>query len=162
MLLPGLLVEIDGPADLQVTDLTLKRDGNETIHPMRLRQAKVRLERGTMVGCVGRSQTRSRLFIDTPAGTFSAGSGCTFKVETSEDKIPVICVRGKIHFALRKDGARLQIPAGYFADPQTVASLQPVSRSGAKGQAEVVELLKVEKKLDDLEQQKRSAFLPWR
>lgn len=44
MLLPGVLVQIIGPAKLEMLRLRLARDGDENIHPMVAREASVRLE----------------------------------------------------------------------------------------------------------------------
>ena len=73
MLLPGVLVELAGAGEVEITQLRLVRDGDETIHPMVARDAKIRLHRGTLIASVGLAQTDSHLFVETPDGTLIAG-----------------------------------------------------------------------------------------
>lgn len=57
MLLPGILVEATGESEIEITQLLLARDGDETIHPMKRREATLRLTRGALCISVGRART---------------------------------------------------------------------------------------------------------
>ena len=61
LLLPGVLVELTGNTEIEIKQLRLARDGDETIGPMTAREAKVRLVRGTLIGSVGHAQMRSKI-----------------------------------------------------------------------------------------------------
>ena len=163
MLLPGLLIELQGDTEIELTQLYFSKDGNELIDTMELRKARLRLFRGTLLVSVGRARTRSQVFVETTAGVLSGGSGRTFRVETRDSKMRVMCVRGKTNFQAIEGGAPVKIGAGYFEEwPTDTAGPQPAAKSGPQAQAEVTGVLDVEKQLRFLERQQRSAFTPWR
>ncbi len=162
MLLPGVLVEIAGDTEIEISQLRLVRDGDETIHPMIARDARVRLRRGTVIVSVGRAQTDSFLLVETPAGTLVAGPACIFKVVVSDNKAMILCVRGAIAVQADSPEKAWEIPAGYFAAlPLTAAGPRAVAGAGAEAQAEVRALLDVQKRLLRLEREHGSAFRPW-
>lgn len=72
MILPGIWAELDGGSELELVALLLERNGDDWIHPMRKRQATVRLVQGSIYIALQQSQTRSRLIIHTPVGTVFA------------------------------------------------------------------------------------------
>ena len=80
MLLPGILVELAGATEIEITRLRFARDGDETLRPMQAREASLRLLRGTLVVAIGQSQMRSRIFIESPAGDLTAFDLRTFKI----------------------------------------------------------------------------------
>lgn len=158
MLLPGVLVELAGEAEIEILQLRLVRDGDETIHPMIARDARVRLRRGTLIASVGQAQTDSYLFVETPTGTLVAGPERIFKVVVSGNKAEVLSVRGEV--GIQPAGA--EIPAGTFAElPLTAAGPRAAAGAGAEVQAEVPSVLNVQKRLLRLEREHGSDFMPW-
>jgi hypothetical protein len=162
MLLPGLLVQLDGRTEIELTELKFSKDGNELEHGMKSRDARMRLLQGTLLVSLGRAQTRTRLFVETKAGVFAAGSGRTFRMQINDEKIRVMCVRGKTIFEAANGGPRIQIGAGYFHEwPAFVAGPRSAAKAGAQAQAEVTEILVAEKHLRLLEREKRATLTPW-
>src|SRR5437870_2580945 len=49
LLLPGVLVALARDTEIEIQELRLARDGDETIRPMTSREAKLRLLRGALV-----------------------------------------------------------------------------------------------------------------
>jgi hypothetical protein len=162
MLLPGILVELSGAGEFEIKQLRLARNGNETIHPMATRQAHIRLPRGLLVAAIGQTQTRSRLFVETAAGTFVAGSGRAFLIEVTGQKTRVMSVRGRVAFEPVGGGVSTKIEAGFFAEWPRNAAPQPAADAGPEAQADVSRIMTVKRRLLRLEKEERTAFLPWR
>ncbi len=162
MLLPGILVELAGETEIEITRLRFARDGDETIRPMRAREASLRLVRGTLFVAVGQSQTRSRIFIQTPAGDLTAFDLRTFKIEVDGERARTMTVRGKIHFKPASGGAPVNMSAGYFAVfPSGESAPQAAAQADSATQAEVRQILRVEKRLLRLRKDLGSGFIPW-
>lgn len=132
LLLPGVLVELEGETEIEITRLRFGRDGDETLRPMRAREASIRIHRGTLFAAVGQSQTRSRLFIETPAGDLTAFDLRTFKVEVSGERNRAMSVRGKINFKPAGGGRAVNFGAGYFTEwPASDPEPRRAAESGA-------------------------------
>lgn len=159
MILPGILVELAGETEIEIIRLRFARDGDETIRPMTAREASLRLIRGALVGCVGQSQTRSRIFIQTTAGDLTAFDLRTFKIEVDGDRALVMSVRGKMTFKPAAGGAPVKINAGYFADWPMTAGPRAAAQSDSTIQAEVPRILRVEKRLFRLQKEHGSGFI---
>ena len=162
MLLPGILVELAGETEIEIIRLRFARDGDETIRPMRAREASLRLARGTLFVAVGQSQMRSRIFIETPAGDLTAFDLRTFKMEVNGDHARAMSVRGKINFKPAGGGAPVNMSAGYFAEfPSSDPAPRAAAQSGSAAQAEVRHILRVEKRLFRLQKDFGFGFTPW-
>ena len=161
MLVPGVLVEMAGETEIEIEQLRLARDGNESINPMTSREAKIRLRRGTLIGAVGQSQKRSKMIVQTNAGTLTAFGLRTFRIEADETRTRIMSVRGKAIFEPADGGALVRVEAGYFAEwPATPAKPQ-AALSDPGAQAEVTEILRTEKRLFHLQEQFGFSFVPW-
>lgn len=162
MLLPGILVELAGATEIEITRLRFARDGDETIRPMRAREASVRLLHGTLLVAIGQSQMRSRIFIQTPAGDCTAFDLRTFKIEVQGDRARAMSVRGKINFKPAGGGAPVKMRAGYFAEfPSSDPAPRAAAESGSATQAEVRQILRGEKRLFGLQKDFGFGFAPW-
>lgn len=163
MILPGILVELAEETEIEITRLRLARDGDETIRPMTAREASLRLIRGTLVGSVGQSQIRSRIFIETKAGYLTAFSLGTFKIEVDGNRTRIMSVRGKTTFAPAGGGAPVKINAGYFAEwPALASGPRAAAQADFTVQAEVARILRVEKRLFRLQKEFDFGYIPWR
>jgi hypothetical protein len=163
MLLPGILVELTGETEIEITRLRFARDGDETIRPVTAREASLRLIRGTLVASVGQAQTRSRIFVQTAAGNLTAFNLCTFKIEAGENQARFIAVRGKTTFKPAESSAPVRIDAGYFAEwPVRPTGPRAAIQSDPTVQAEVGQILRVENKLFRLQKQRGAGLAPWR
>lgn len=163
-LVPGILVELSGETEIEIVQLRLARDGDESIRPMTLRAATIRLRRGTLVVSLDEAQTDPQLRIETPVGAVLAGPADTFDVVVADDRAEVLAVRGEPSFRSAKDTKEVPVPAGYIATfpgaPQ--APPQPAAAAGAIVQARVVRLLQDEKRLRHLESTRMADFVPWK
>ena len=163
MLLPGILVELAGETEIEITRLRFARDGDETIAPMKARDGSIRLRRGTLVVAVGQAQMRSRIFVQTPAGDFTAFDLRTFQIEVDGERVRAMTVRGKINFQPAGGGAPVNVSAGYFAEfPAGEPAPRPAAQSDSAAQAEVRHILRVEKRLFGLQKDFGFGFAPWR
>ena len=163
MILPGILVELGGETEIEITQLRIARDGDETIRPMTAREGSLRLLRGTLVASVGQSQMRSRIFIQTTAGDLTAFDLRTFKIQFDGDRARLMSIRGKVTFKPAGGGAPVKINAGYFAEwPATSATPHAVAQFDFAVQAEVPQILRVEKRLFRLQKEFGTGFVPWR
>ncbi len=162
MLLPGILVELAGDTEIEITRLRFARDGDETIGPMKAREGSIRLRRGTLVVAVGQAQRRSRIFIQTPAGDLTAFDLRTFKLEVNGDRTRALVVRGRVNFKPTGGGAPVNMDAGYFAEfPSSDPAPRAAAQSDAAAQAEVRRILRVEKRLFRLQKSLGFGFQPW-
>ena len=166
MLLPGLLIELSGESEIEILELQLERDGDETIQPMTARKAHIRLSRGTLIATVSLAPTESFLTVDTPAGSLTAGPDRTFMLKLNGPRTSatsVMSVRGETTFRAKGTARDLKIPAGFSANlpPLPIAPPQRAANAGPEVQAQLVAILGVEKRLLLLQQQEGSAFRPW-
>ena len=161
LLLPGILVELSGAGEIEIRQLHLARNGDETIHPMRAREASVRLPRGLLLATIGQTQTRSHLSVETAAGRLVAGSGRTFLIEVTGQKTRVMSVRGRVAFKPAGGGASTKVDAGFFAEWPGDAAPRSAADAGPEAQADVSRIITVKRRLLRLEKEERSAFLPW-
>ncbi len=162
MLVPGILVELIGDTEIEITELHLARDGDETIRPMTVRGAIMRVTHGTVVASVGEAQTDPRLIVATPQGTLTADAARTFRVDVAEGKTRILSVRRQVVIRAAGAPAELKIPAGYFATlPAATPNLRSAAEEDAEAQALLHATFEVEKRLLRLEDQHRDDFRPW-
>ncbi|CAN5455834.1 hypothetical protein BH20VER3_BH20VER3_10380 [soil metagenome] len=152
MILPGIWAELEGDSELQLEALLLERNGDDWIHPMRKREATVRLLRGSLYFALQQSQTRSRLIVHTPVGTVFAGAGRAGKIEARSQQVSVLSARDEIVFDATA-AQRLHIPAGYLLEWPGLAT-----EPSPGAQAEVRKVMEVRKHLFTLADQTVARF----
>lgn len=162
MLLPGILIELEPNSELTLQRLRLSRDGDETIHPMVARAATIRFQRGTLFASVGQAQTRSRLLIETPAGQVSADPQRAFKLIAHDTELWLLSARGNVNFTGRDGEEKVIVSAGQFADLPADKSAQRAAGAGREIQAQVPEILAVQRRLLELAKAAAPPFLPWK
>ncbi len=161
-LLPGILVEGTGESQIQIEQLRLSRDGDETIRPMIAREATLRLTHGTLLLSVGRAPTHSRLRVVTPFGTLTTGAGRVCKLTVTAAGGRVLSVRGINSFAPVSGGPPVQVGAGFFYEaPGSNRPPQPASQSGSEAEAELADTLIAEGRLLRIGRE-REPFVPWK
>ena len=154
---PGTLVRLSGNSELLIEDLSVTKDGNLMVDAMKSRDVRLRLIRGTVSIVVGEAGRHSHAMIVTPTGHFFARSGSTFRLEVTDGKTRATCVRGRVAFQTEESGPRVRIEAGYFQEwPATASVPRLAAESDAQTQAEVAELLEVERNLLALERRERT------
>ncbi|MGI8955333.1 MAG: hypothetical protein ACR2II_00245 [Chthoniobacterales bacterium] len=140
----------------------MDRSKTKSLHPMQARHASIRLLRGTLFVVVGQSQMRSRIFIQTPAADLTAFDLRTFKMAVKGIRTRAMSVRGKINFK-RAGGAPMNLSAGYFSEwPSSETEPRAASQADAVTQAEVPQILRVEKRLVRLQKDFGFGFAPWK
>ncbi len=162
LLLPGVLVSLAGQSEIEIEQLRLTRDGDETIRPMTSREAKLRLLRGTLFATVGQAQRRSKMVIQTAAGSLTAFDLRTFKIEVDGNRARIMSVRGKAIFAAADGSGVVTIGPGYFAEWPAHLAVPQAALSDLAAQAEVTQILSTEKRLRHLQKEYGLAYLPWR
>jgi hypothetical protein len=163
MILPGVLIELAGESEIEIQELNLERDGDETIQPMTARKAHIRLTRGRLIATVSLAPTESFLTVDTPAGSLTAGPDRTFMLKVNRAQTWVMSVRGETTFRAPGRTQDHKIAAGYFVNLPLLPAAPPqrAANAGPEMQAQVVAILEVEKRLLLLLRQEGSAFRPW-
>ncbi len=132
MFLPGLLVELEGAAALDLEALHFTKDGDDaSVWSTRRRTARLRLERGTLhifVLPLANEKAEYGLEIETGAGIFRAGRGAILQMQAQGAALRVSCVQGEV-VAPGGDkiaaGSRQDWPAASAARPGS----EPVSES---------------------------------
>lgn len=161
MLLPGILVEATGESEIEITQLLLARDGDETIHPMKRREATLRLTRGALCLSVGRAPTGSRLRVITSAGTVIAGSGRACKVTVRGEKARIMSMQGEASFAPADGSARIRIGPGFFLDWAGATRVtEAAAEAGPDEQGELAKALQDERRLLRLATE-HEGYVPW-
>ena len=161
LLVPGVLVALAGDTEIEIEQLRLARDGNESVNPMTSREAKIQLRRGTLVVAVGQSQKRSKMVLQTGAGTVTVFNLRTFQIEADEKRTRILSVRGKVTFAPADGGPLVRLGAGYLAEWPANPAVPQAALSDPGAQAEVSEILRTEKRLFHLQEQFGFSFVPW-
>ncbi|HEY1769600.1 MAG TPA: FecR domain-containing protein [Chthoniobacterales bacterium] len=154
-LLPGIVVRLDPDSAIVIRPPRFARDGNESIHPMQAREARLRLLRGRLIASVGLAQTRSRLFVETAAGTLASDSARTFEISApNPGAIRILCARGPADFQPAGPHPAFQIKPGYLADwppPATGPNPRPIAAEPGPTQADFAHIFAIEKQLLVLE-----------
>lgn len=106
MLLPGILLALDPETTVEIAELDFAKNGDKTIHPVTARNARIRMQRGTLCGTVGQSQTPLPADRRDQAGTLVAGAGRTFEIRTDRKTVWIMSLREPVNFAAETDCAR--------------------------------------------------------
>ncbi len=163
LLLPGILLELQPDTEIEIEQLRLSRDGDESIRPMVARQATIRLRNGSLFATVGRVPTRSGLTIKSQTGSVTAGSGRALKVAIDGSKLRIVSARGRVVFSPLNGTPAIKVNPGYFAVlPGPNAAPQPAAESGAQAQKDVAGVIKAEGDLLQLERENPAGFRRWR
>jgi hypothetical protein len=154
---PGTLVHLSDNSELLIENLSIAKDGNLMVDAMKSRDVRLRLIRGILSIVVGDAGRNSHTAIVTPTGHFFARPGSTFRLEVTDGKTRATCARGKVAFQPKESGPGVGIGDGYFQEwPATDTGPRLAAESGAQAQAEVAQLLEVERNLLSLEERERA------
>lgn len=162
-LLPNVLVELAPSSALQIDVLSLTKDGNDTIEPMRARVAHLRLLRGSLIVSQRRLDVAAEpsLRIQTPHGIATSSYDCLFSVESDSTRTRVACEEGYIYFAAKENAEAVQIEPG-FTGEITSARSGVALHEGDDSQRETFEhLVSTESRLTQLLAAESEAPPPW-
>ena len=156
ILLPGLFVRVFDNSKLDIENLTLVKDGNETGGGMSSRAARVRLLQGRVVASFEDSRgARGELVLTTDRITITANPASLLRVESGERETRVVSAWRTIYTA-PADSGDPGVPQGYYQVwPSDVRRAIPTA-DDARAQADLAETVAVGNELRDL----REANLP--
>src|SRR5206468_3790737 len=159
-LIPAALAQMSSNSEIELRELRISKDGNQTEGGMRSRTARVRLSRGKITVLFSRRDKIGSLFaISAPPVTITADSDCLFCVESDGTTTRLTCVGGKV-YAARSGQPPVAIGAGYFQQWPS-GHAEPVAASDdATAQIDVVDSLEIGNQLRELQSgwQKRRPF----
>jgi hypothetical protein len=159
-LTPGIYLHCFGPGRVEIGELRVSKDGDETGNSMNMRRALVRLGEGRFHFFLPRAgSARAELKIETDAGTIIANPGALFSVAHNGEAIRVLCVRGVLSWNLAPRDP-ISIVAGFYCE-RKLAAVLPASEN-ADAQGEVIAALDSAETLSELETKLRNAPAPWR
>ena len=119
---PSVLAAVEPASKVQIVDLSLSKDGNETEDSMRGRAAHVKLISGSLILSQERSDVsvEPRLTLETPDGVVVSSFDCLFTVQADAAATRVTCASGYVY--LEHPGAE--------ADQVKPGSVRELPRAG--------------------------------
>jgi hypothetical protein len=164
-LTPGIYLRCFGPARVQIDNLRVSKDGDEMRNAMNSRLAAIRLNEGRIHAFLpALGSARTKLQIQTEAGTILANPGALFLVARKPESIRVLCVHGEVSW-IDPPASSTPIEAGYYCErklrEEGATDALPASED-ATAQGEVAAILDSANYLDEIESATRNAPAPWR
>ena len=145
MLVPGALAQISADSELNIEELTLTKDGNETGDAMHERIARIELRRG---GIVVLFEGAARFTIATRAATINVLPSCLLRLDVDEGGTRATCVRGKF-YATPQNGQIVAVDAGYFREwPSERGAVS--TAEDRRGQTDTTATLETARELQEL------------
>lgn len=138
---PGALMRISAQTELQVEELAVTKDGNDTEDRLRDRLARIRLNRGSIVVLL---DSPARFTIETSQVAMKVPPGSLLRLTSKDGNTRLTCVRGKIQ--LKDQAALASIDAGYVHMWPSSQPPQPAA-DDADAQADITEALQSETQL---------------
>jgi hypothetical protein len=155
-LFPAALLQMRENTDLQIGDVALTKDGNETDDGIRERVARVKLNHGSILTLL---DPAARFTIATPRGTIDVTPGCLLILQTDRTKTRLTCARGRIHLK-RLDGTDLAVEAGYVLESTGSHTAVKPAADDSLAQSEIATATTAEQELREL-QSRQSAHAPF-
>src|SRR5437870_7214418 len=148
-LIPGAFAELSGDSDINIEELKVTKDGNETAGGMRDRSARIRLNRGKIIVLFTPSDKRASQFtIKAREITIKPDSDCLFCVRTEGTTTRLTCAKGNIN-ASAGPQAPVTTAAGYFQQwPKNRTEAVPAADDAA-AQIDITESLEAGEQLQD-------------
>src|SRR4030095_13602227 len=97
-LIPGAFIQVSGNSEIEIEDLRLTKDGNETAGGVLDRRGGGRVNRGKIVSLFSHShRTASEFSVTTNQVTIRPDSDCLFSVWTDGTTRRIACGRGEVN-----------------------------------------------------------------
>ena len=150
-LIPAALAQMSSNSEIELEELRISKDGNQTDGGMRSRTARLRLNRGKITVLFSRRDKIGSLFaIGAPLVTITADSDCLFCVESDGTTTRLTCVGGKV-YASRSAQPPVAIGAGYFQQWPS-GRLEPIAAADdAAAQIDIMDSLEIGNQLRELQ-----------
>jgi len=150
-LIPPALAQMSSNSEIELEELRISKDGNQTDGGMRSRTARVRLNRGKITVLFSRRDKIGSLFaISAPLVTITADSDCLFCVESDGKTTRLTCVGGKV-YASRSAQPPVAIGAGYFQQWPSDRPEPIAAADDAAAQIDTVDSLEIGNQLRELQ-----------
>ena len=164
-LVPGIYGRISGPADLNLAELWIRKNGNEPGPAgMLSRLAAVELKAGHLFAVVAAnpSGSESRLLINIPGAEITAPDGASFSIRVATDRARLTCARGQVTLAAGHH--QQSVTAGHYVDIAGRAGNSPAHPAELDGgaQDELVATFEAEAAILTLVESEIVKPRPWR
>lgn len=162
-LLPNVLVELAPSTVLEIAVLSLAKDGNDTIEPMRARIAHVRLIRGSLALSQRRVDVAAEpsLRIETAHGTATSEYDCLFQIATDSSGTRVACEEGYVYLASATGGERVQVEPAFTGEVASDRRDVALRSGDTVASPAFAELGSIESRLTQLLTAEQQAPPPW-
>lgn len=140
-LVPGALIYLSAETELQIKELTVTKDGNDTEDRLRNRVARIRLNRGSVAVLL---DSPARFTVETSQVTIKVPPGGLIRLTTTPGVTRLTCVRGKIY--LEGQTSLASIDAGNTQTWPSGQTPRPAADDG-NAQTDVTEALRAETQL---------------
>lgn len=148
-LLANALVHLLPQTSLEVTGLTLRKDGNETDDDIEARATKCRLASGSILLSHRGGEGVAELAATTPHGTVIAKFSCLAFIAVDAQRTRITCANGTMTFLPVGDGAAVQVAAGFSLDWPS-ASVAVRAAESSRSQDEITQAFELESRLEAL------------
>jgi hypothetical protein len=148
-LIPGALTQVCGDSEINIEELKITKDGNETAGGMLDRTARIGLSRGKIIILFSPSDNSpSQFVVKARELTIKPDSDCLFCVRADGTTTRVTCAKGKVNAST--DGqSPVTIAAGYFQQWPTARKEPIPAADDATAQIDITESLEAGERLED-------------
>lgn len=115
-LLPGMALQLNPDTTLAIDELLVAKSGTATMLAMRVRQARVRLIRGSLYATTPFTAKQTELRVETPVGTLVAPALTCFYVSTTPDTVRATIADGQLSFRGKAGGAARTLNEWYYQE----------------------------------------------
>ncbi|MGA7275576.1 MAG: hypothetical protein WBX14_12085 [Candidatus Udaeobacter sp.] len=140
-LIPAALAQLSGDSEIDVKELRITKDGNDTAGGMQDRTGRIQLNRGKIIVLFIPSDGLASQFVITASElTIKPDSDCLFCVRADGTTTRVTCAKGNINVSAEAQPP-VTIAAGYFQEwPNKRAKAVPATND-ATAQVDIAESL---------------------
>jgi ferric-dicitrate binding protein FerR (iron transport regulator) len=118
-LMPGMTLRVNPNSSIAIERLLLLKSGLKLDFPMKSRQARIELMRGSLYATTPPIITHVELELATPVGTLTAPALTTFYVNLDAEMMRAAVSRGQLTFRSKAGGAPQVVPEGQFVNWNT-------------------------------------------
>lgn len=158
-LIPNALVALDRGCQLEIIDLVLTKDGNETGSAILNRRAAIRLSAGRLIATHGWGETTASFAVETPQGRVVTSSNALVCIEVREATTQLTCVSGWVEFQpAHGDGSTTRVAPGYVGEWSPEGAKMTAAETSPGPEDNVQDSLAMESNLQALLTQQRNVL----
>lgn len=148
-LIPGALAQLSSDSEIDIEELKITKDGNDTAGGMRDRTGRIRLNRGKIIVLFIPSDGLASQFAITASElTIKPDSACLFCVRSDGTTTRVTCAKGNINVSAEAHPP-VTIAAGYFQEWPNKRAKPVAAADDATAQIDIAESLESGERLQD-------------